>query len=70
MNICGSCSVEMVCSKNGMVAVWNKDHARSGDMFRCDNCSATVLIANSESYVLHDLSRQALEAKGLLVEMD
>ena len=50
MLICPKCKQEMHCQQNGVIAVWNKHHCRSGDLYECIQCRNQVLLANENAF--------------------
>ena len=70
MMICSTCNEEMVCSRTGVVVVWGMSHARNGDEYKCLECGAKAVYTNAEAYSLSHLSREALEQRNYLVQMD
>ena len=50
MHICVSCLKEMKVKKVGVIAVWRKSHAYSGDIFECDLCGHEVWFTAASSF--------------------
>lgn len=70
MIICSNCNVEMICHRNGVVAVWAFSHARRGDEYRCPRCDNKTVVTNPNSYHLSPLEREREEQLGTLINMD
>jgi len=69
MKICFRCKKEMRCKKNGMVAVWKKNHAYAGDLFECPNCKSNILVTNVSPHQVTDIGIARLRKEGCLLEM-
>ena len=69
MKICVNCKCEMQCHKNGVTALWGKNHGRAGDVYKCPKCNNKTLVTNIESYIVSELLRAGLKAENCLLEM-
>ena len=61
MNICVGCRKEMTCEKTGRDAVWHGHHAYRGDVFRCRECGAEVLICTPSPYYVETPDADAID---------
>ena len=69
MMVCSKCSIEMRCTRSGVMLLWNSTHARSGDEYKCPQCGNKSIHANDESYTASMLSVEASQARNRLMEM-
>jgi len=59
----------MKCKKNGVVAVWNRQHGYAGDLFECPKCKSEILITNVSSHQVNDIQMARLRKYNNLLEM-
>ena len=68
MQICMNCKKEMICSKNGVTAVWHGQHCYTGDAYKCKECGAEVLVTNRDAYhnpnALYGVSSYTIDMTG------
>lgn len=69
MIICSNCKEEMVCSRTGVLVLWNVSHGRKGDEFKCPKCENTTTVLNGSSYSVSPLEAAGCEARDRLIEM-
>jgi len=55
MLVCSKCKKEMICERNGVVAVWNGNHCYVGDQYKCTVCGNQTLVTNPSPYYNPDV---------------
>jgi len=69
MYICHKCKKEMRCEKNGVTALFKRDHGYSGDLFKCPSCQYIMLATSREAYIVSEFTKASLKNYGCLLEM-
>lgn len=50
MIMCTKCKIRMRCQKNGMIVRFGIGHCYRGDLFKCSECEAEIVVCNPEPY--------------------